>query len=154
MTGGRLLSLVDNIDSDHFMLTYGDGLSDINISDLHSFHLSHSSQVTISAVRPRARFGLLNICDDNRVNQFIEKPEADAGWINGGYMVINRSFLDTISSSDTVLEKEPLEHAASKGNLMAFKHHGFWQCMDTLRDYKHLEEIHKSGKAPWIRSES
>tara|TARA_E500000331_G_scaffold350256_1_gene394806 strand:+ start:2216 stop:2986 length:771 start_codon:yes stop_codon:yes gene_type:complete len=149
MTGGRVKRMRDYIkDDETFLLTYGDGLSNINIDELVSFHNSHKKMVTVSAVRPSARFGELDI-DNNKVISFQEKPQLNQGWINGGYFVINSSFFDLIHGDSTMLEREPLELAVAKGELMAYKHDGFWQCMDTKRDHDMLEDLWSSNKAPW-----
>lgn len=148
MTGGRLKRLKDYIGKDCFLLTYGDGLADINLKELLTFHKSHGKMVTISAVRPAARFGELAL-DGHQVMSFKEKPQTTTGWINGGYFVIEPEFFDFVAGDETVLESEPLEHVAAVGELMAYKHHGFWQCMDTKRDKDFLENLWQEGKAPW-----
>jgi len=129
------------------MVTYGDGVANIDVSSLVDFHFSHGKMVTITAVRPSARFGELKIVD-GLVEEFAEKPQATQGWINGGFFVINPEFLDLIEDDLTILEKSPLEVAASRGELMAFQHHGFWQCMDTKRDVEFLDSL-ANDKAPW-----
>jgi len=136
------------INNEAFMMTYGDGLSNINIDALLKFHKSHGKMVTISAVHPNARFGELEIID-NQVISFEEKPQTKQGWINGGYFIIEPEFFDLIDGDSTILEKEPLEKAAALGELMAFHHDGFWQCMDTKRDHDYLEELWESNSAPW-----
>jgi glucose-1-phosphate cytidylyltransferase len=148
MTGGRVKRMQKYIGNETFMLTYGDGLTDINIKDLLDFHKSHGKMVTISAVHPAARFGELDIIDE-KVVSFKEKPQVMQGWINGGYFIIEPSFFDLIDGDSSILEKAPLEKAAEIGELMAFKHKGFWQCMDTKRDRDHLEKLWNSGIAPW-----
>ena len=149
MTGGRVKRMKDYIkDDETFLLTYGDGLSDINIDDLLSFHHTHGKMVTVSAVRPTARFGELDIKND-KVISFQEKPQLNQGWINGGYFVVNASFFNLIDGDSTMLERQPLESAAAKGELMSYKHDGFWQCMDTKRDHDMLEELWDLKKAPW-----
>tara|TARA_B100001173_G_C15993855_1_gene550124 strand:+ start:394 stop:1164 length:771 start_codon:yes stop_codon:yes gene_type:complete len=149
MTGGRVKRMRDHFDEDEtFLLTYGDGLSDINIDELVNFHKEHKKMVTVSAVRPSARFGELDI-DDGKVLSFKEKPQLEQGWINGGYFVVNSSFFNLIDGDSTMLEREPLETVANMGELMAYKHDGFWQCMDTKRDHEMLEELWNSGAAPW-----
>ena len=130
------------------MLTYGDGVSNINIDALLEFHKSHGKMVTVSAVHPVARFGELNIKGKKVIN-FSEKPQINQGWINGGYFIIEPNFFDLIDNDNSILEREPLEKAAELGELMAFHHEGFWQCMDTKRDRDSLEELWLSGKAPW-----
>ncbi len=149
MTGGRLKRLKNYIGQEPFMLTYGDGVANVDIRELLAFHKSHGKMVTVTAVRPTARFGQLAI-HENQVTQFLEKPQATEGWINGGYFVMNPEFLDLISGDSTVLEKEPLEMAAQMNQLMAYPHHGFWQCMDTKRDVDALDALAITGdEAPW-----
>ena len=148
MTGGRVKRLAHFIDEEPFMLTYGDGLADIDFKALIDFHRGHGKMVTVTAVHPGARFGELEI-DDDRVTAFQEKPQTRHGWINGGFFVIEPEFIDLIENDQTVLEKEPLEQVAKLGELMAFLHDGFWQCMDTKRDRDLLEELWKQDKAPW-----
>jgi len=149
MTGGRVRRMKQFVDDgEPFLLTYGDGVSDINIDALLDFHRSHNKMVTVTAVRPAARFGELDI-NDGCVTAFQEKPQAGEGWVNGGYFVVNPSFFDLIVGDQVVLEREPLEHAAQMGELMAYTHSGYWQCMDTKRDRDSLEELWASGEAPW-----
>ena len=148
MTGGRVKRMQAFIGDEPFMLTYGDGLADININDLVSFHQDQGRIVTVTAVRPVARFGEL-VLKDNSVISFKEKPQVKSGWINGGYFVCQPEFFNFIAGDHTVLEAEPLEKAASEGELMAYKHNGFWQCMDTKRDRDHLEELYAKNQAPW-----
>jgi glucose-1-phosphate cytidylyltransferase len=148
MTGGRVKRMRDFIGEEPFLLTYGDGVADINISSLIDFHKSHGKMVTISAVHPSARFGELAI-NKNVVTSFKEKPQIDQGWINGGYFVIEPEFFDLIIDDNTILEKEPLESAAGLGELMAYQHNGFWQCMDTKRDRDSLELLWEKDSAPW-----
>ena len=148
MTGGRLKRLRDFIDGETFLLTYGDGLSNININNVIEFHKSHQKMITVSAVHPGARFGELEI-EGDQVMTFNEKPQTNQGWINGGYFVIEPEFIDLIEGDETILEKDPLEKAAAIGELMAYQHNGFWQCMDTKRDRDMLEELWKNHNAPW-----
>lgn len=149
MTGGRTKRMRDFVGNETFMLTYGDGVSNINIQSLLDFHYSHGKMVTLTAVRPAARFGELEISDeDNKVLSFEEKPQMHEGWINGGFFVIEPAFFDLIQDDSTMLEREPLEIAAKMGELMAYRHHGFWQCMDTKRDQELLEALWVKG-APW-----
>lgn len=148
MTGGRLLKIKKFLKNEAFMLTYGDGVANININELIRFHRSHGKMVTITAVRPNARFGELNI-EDNKVINFQEKPQMTQGWINGGFFVMESSFLDLLEDESTVLEGQPLELAAKMGELMAFYHSGFWQCMDTKRDKDYLDELTKNNVVPW-----
>lgn len=152
MTGGRLLRLKPLlIDGGTFMLTYGDGLSDVNIEELLSFHKSHGKVATVTAVRPPVRFGELSI-DYNKVLKFQEKPQAGEGWINGGFFVFEPEIFELIQNDETFLEREPLEQLAQKGDLMAYKHEGFWQCMDTIRDRDTLNAIFESGQVPWLNT--
>jgi|TARA_B110000008_G_scaffold255209_1_gene271748 glucose-1-phosphate cytidylyltransferase len=148
MTGGRLKRMKPFINNETFMLTYGDGVSNINIDSLVEFHKSHGKMVTVSAVHPNARFGELEIYK-NQVISFEEKPQTKKGWINGGYFVIEPEFFDLIEGDQSMLEKEPLEKAAALGELMAFHHDGFWQCMDTKRDRDYLEDLWKNDNALW-----
>lgn len=148
MTGGRVKRFQSIICNEPFMLTYGDGLSDINIDELLDFHRKHGKMVTVTAVRPAARFGELTI-KDRQITSFAEKPQTGTGWINGGYFVINPDFFDLIENDFTVLEREPLEQAAVMGELMAFLHEGFWQCVDTKRDKDILEGFWAEGNIPW-----
>ena len=149
MTGGRLKRMKSYISKDPFFLTYGDGVADINLDELLDFHKKHKKMVTVTAVRPAARFGELKI-DNGLVKSFKEKPQTDQGWINGGYFVINASFIELIENDETILERAPLEIAAKNGELMAYKHEGFWQCMDTKRDRDYLESLIANDNAPWI----
>jgi glucose-1-phosphate cytidylyltransferase len=147
MTGGRAKRMKSFMANETFMLTYGDGVANIDISALLNFHQSHGKMVTMTAVRPAARFGELEL-EANQVVNFEEKPQMHNGWINGGYFVIEPSFFDLISGDLTLLEREPLEQAANMGELMAYRHEGFWQCMDTKRDHELLESLWLKG-APW-----
>ena len=147
MTGGRVKRLQKLIGNETCMLTYGDGLADINLNTLLAFHKSHGKLVTVSAVRPPARFGAIELKGDQVVS-FKEKSYLNEGWINGGFFVIEPGFFNFIDGDDTYLEREPLEKAANKGELVAYKHTGFWQCMDTKRDLDNLEEVYSKG-APW-----
>ena len=148
MTGGRLKRLKEVIGNETFMLTYGDGLSNINLKELLEFHKKNKKIVTVSAVRPPARFGFIKFKDD-KVLSFKEKSKLDVGWINGGFFVMEPKFLDYIKGDSTYLEREPLEKIAKEGNMCAYKHSGFWQCMDTLRDKIVLEELIREGNPPW-----
>ena len=149
LTGGRLKRVADFIEEEEmFFFTYGDGLSDVDISLEAKFHKSHGKIATVLAVRPPGRFGSLNIKGD-MVHGFIEKPKGDGAWINGGFFVLSPRVLDYIQGDQSRWEGEPLVHLASDGELMAFPHYGFWQPMDTLREKNLLEELWQSGKAPW-----
>lgn len=148
MTGGRVKRMKDYIGNESFLLTYGDGLADIDINLLIKFHKNHGKMVTVSAVHPGARFGELSL-DGDIVTSFKEKPQTSQGWINGGYFVIEPEFFELIDDDSTILEQSPLEKASQMGELMSFQHNGFWQCMDTKRDRDYLESLWKSNDAPW-----
>jgi glucose-1-phosphate cytidylyltransferase len=149
LTGGRLRRLAPYLRNEGtFMLTYGDGVSDINLCELLSFHQRHGRLATITAVRPPARFGTM-VFDGEQVIDFKEKPQTQEGWINGGFFVFEPEVLDYIDGDDTVLEAEPLERLAQDRELMAFQYDGFWQCMDTLRDRNRLEALWEAGNPPW-----
>jgi glucose-1-phosphate cytidylyltransferase len=147
-TGGRVKRLAPYLGAGTFMLTYGDGLSDIDLNRLLRFHKDHGRLATVTAVRPPARFGKLDIIG-NRVDSFSEKPQIEEGWINGGFFVLEPGVFDYIDGDDTAWEREPLERLAASGELMAYQHDSFWQCMDTLRDKNLLERLWESGDAPW-----
>tara|TARA_B100001115_G_C15742176_1_gene362265 strand:- start:93 stop:794 length:702 start_codon:yes stop_codon:yes gene_type:complete len=147
-TGGRCKIISKEIGNERAFLTYGDGLSDININKLLDFHISNKKIITVSAVHPSARFGELHL-EGDRVISFKEKPQLQSGWINGGFFVIEPEFYNFINKQDVMLEREPLEAAAMKSELYAFKHEGFWQCMDTRRDHHLLETLWQSNDAPW-----
>ncbi|HEX6309669.1 MAG TPA: glucose-1-phosphate cytidylyltransferase [Longimicrobiales bacterium] len=148
LTGGRIGRLRSWIGDEPFMLTYGDGLGDVDIRRLVEFHRAHGRLATVTAVRPPARFGGLTLNGDMVAN-FSEKPQTDEGWINGGYFVFEPAIFDYIGGDDTILEREPLERLAQDEQLIAFRHEGFWQPMDTLREKQLLETLWASGKAPW-----
>ena len=150
MTGGRIKRIAKYIEEDDFMLTYGDGLCDVNLQELAEFHKNSGKIATITAVQPGGRFGRLDISSDNRIMNFAEKKIEDGGWINGGFMVLNRKIFDYIDDDKTVFEKTPMETLCRENELQAYKHYGFWKCMDTLRDKNSLEELLDSGEAPWI----
>lgn len=155
LTGGRLKRLESLLkDEERFMLTYGDGVCSVNISSLVDSHLKSKSVGTVTAVRPSARFGEMSIDATGIVTDFQEKPQTMQGWINGGFFVFEREFFAYLDDDNTILERKPLESLASGRSLNAFQHHGFWQCMDTLRDKKYLNELWKSGDAPWIKNAS
>ena len=149
MTGGRVKRLQSFIGNETFMLTYGDGVADINLDAVLKFHKSHGKMVTLSAVRPAARFGDLEF-DGDRVSSFQEKSQLHEGWINGGFFIIEPEFFDLIDDDSQMFEREPLERAVAAGELMAFKHQGFWHCMDTKRDRDLLESMWEKD-APWTR---
>jgi len=148
MTGGRLGRVRDYLDEENFCFTYGDGVSDINISKLIETHEKNKLKATLTAVQPPGRFGALNL-HINKITSFQEKPVGDGGWVNGGFFVCSPTVLDSIKGDNTIWEREPLETIAAEGNLGAYFHHGFWQPMDTLRDKIHLEELWAANKAPW-----
>jgi glucose-1-phosphate cytidylyltransferase len=147
-TGGRVTRLRDVLGQEPFMLTYGDGVSDVDLAELLRFHHANRCVATLTAVRPPARFGGL-IFDENLVTQFSEKPQIGEGWINGGFMVLEPSVFDYLAGDDTSLETDALEQLASERKLAAFRHDRFWQCMDTLREKRYLESLWNAGKAPW-----
>ena len=147
-TGGRIKRLIPYMDNETFMLTWGDGVSDINLQDLLAFHRSHGKLATLTAVHPPARFGHLEL-DCDQIVEFSEKPQTREGWINGAFFVLEPEVYDYIDSDETQWEKEPLERLAKDGQLMAYKYTGFWQCMDTLRDKRRLESFWQNGNAPW-----
>ncbi len=151
MTGGRIKRIRDYVGDETFMLTYGDGVCDLNIKDLLKFHKKHGKIATITAVQPGGKFGALKINDSNVIESFVEKSKADGGWINGGYMVLEPEVFDYIEGDSTVFEKAPLETLAKEGNLVAYKYDGFWQCMDVLKDKNYLEDLIASGDAPWMK---
>ncbi len=148
-TGGRVKRIQPYVGNETFMLTYGDGVSDIDIKRLLEFHRSHGKTATITATQPGARFGAMDLTEDVVVRSFKEKPKGDGGWINAGFFVFEPQVFDHISGDSVFLEKEPLETLAGAGQLVANKHKGFWQPMDTLRDKNLLEDLWKAGKAPW-----
>ena len=149
MTGGRLKRVSDHVkDEDSFCLTYGDGVSDVNITELIAFHKAQKVKATLTATIPPGRFGALDM-EGTKVNSFREKPKGDGSMINGGFFVLSPSVLDYLEDDQTIWEREPLERLAEEGNLAAFQHQGFWQPMDTLRDKQYLEELWQLGKAPW-----
>ena len=147
-TGGRLKRVAQYLEDDTFCMTYGDGLSDLDIGAEIAFHNQHGRMATICAVQPPGRFGSLNL-DDAKVVNFQEKPHGDGAWINGGFFVLSRRVLDFVSDDHILWEREPLERLSADGELFAFRHNGFWQPMDTLRDKNHLEDLWNSGKALW-----
>ena len=147
MTGGRLHRMKDRIGNETFMLTYGDGVSNVDINKLIKFHRAHGKIATVTAVRPTARFGGITFNGDSVIN-FKEKPQTGEGWINGGFFVFEPAVFDYLHGDETVLEADPLERLAEAGQLMAYRHEGYWQCMDTIRDKNHLEDLWKA-EAPW-----
>lgn len=149
MTGGRVKRVKDYISDEPFMLTYGDGVSDLDIGKLVTFHKSHGKMVTMSAYNAGQRFGVLETAKDGRITQFREKTQGDGSLINIGFMVCQPEFIEYIEDDTTVLEKDPLERVAKDSQLMAYRHEGFWQCMDTVREKEQLEKLWASGNAPW-----
>jgi len=147
-TGGRVKRLEKWLKDETFMLTYGDGVSDVNLQDLVSFHRAHGCAATITAVRPPARFGGL-IFEGDSVAEFTEKPQVGEGWINGGFMVLEPKIFKYLDGDQSILEKDGLERLARERQLVAYRHDNFWQCMDTLRDKRLLESLWQQGKAPW-----
>ncbi|MDQ6829558.1 MAG: glucose-1-phosphate cytidylyltransferase [Gemmatimonadota bacterium] len=148
-TGGRIKRLREWLGGERFMLTYGDGVCDVNLQSLLAFHQAHGKLATVTAVRPPARFGGLRLGDSDEVIEFEEKPQVGEGWINGGFFVLEPGVLDFIEGDDTLWERGPLEALAAKGELRAYRHEGFWQCMDTVRDLRLLESLWADGSAPW-----
>ena len=152
MTGGRLKRVRQHIGNETFCLTYGDGVSDIDIKALIDFHKNQNALVTLTAVQPPGRFGAFSLNrDESKINTFMEKPKGDGAWINGGFFVVEPEAFDQIEDDTTVWEKQPLESLAQQGRLAAFRHYGFWQPMDTLRDKMMLEDLIENSQAPWIK---
>ncbi|MBE6531624.1 MAG: glucose-1-phosphate cytidylyltransferase [Ruminococcaceae bacterium] len=149
MTGGRIKRIKPYLDGEPFMMTYGDGVSDIDLNALEAFHRSHGKLATMTVVNASQRFGVINMTPGGQITSFREKKNIDGIPINGGYMVLDPRVLDYIDGDSTIFEKEPLERLVGDGQLMAYRHDGFWQCMDTMRDKEELELIWNSGKAPW-----
>ena len=149
MTGGRIKRVEKYIQDETFLLTYGDGLSDVNITDLIKFHQSHGKKITMTAVQPAGRYGTLSLGDNNIISSFEEKPKGDGLWINGGFFICEPEVLHEIDGDATIFEKEPLKNMANSNQLIAYKHTGFWQCMDTLRDKVILTQMWDNQTAPW-----
>lgn len=147
-TGGRIKRLAPHLGGTTFMLTWGDGVADVNLQDLLAFHRSHGRLATVTAVRPPARYGYMKF-DGDQVVEFTEKPQIGEGWINGAFFVLEPGVFDYIDGDETVWEREPMERLSKDGQLMAFRHRSFWQCMDTLREKYILESLWESGQAPW-----
>jgi glucose-1-phosphate cytidylyltransferase len=148
MTGGRLKRVQPYLGDEDFCLTYGDGVADVNITDLLAFHRDHGREATVTAVQPAGRFGVLDL-DGSRVNAFEEKPVGDNNWVNGGYFVLKPSVFSHLEGDSTIWERAALEDIAAKGELRAYRHHGFWYAMDTVRDMQHLQGLWNSGSPPW-----
>lgn len=149
MTGGRIKRIQQHIGNETFLLTYGDGVGNVNIQELLNFHKKHGKLLTVTAVQPSGRFGALNINDSGSVTSFLEKPKGDGAWINGGYFVCDPGIFNYISGDNTIWEKEPMEQMAKEGQMVAYKHTGYWKPMDTLRDKQELDAEWNSGKASW-----
>lgn len=148
MTGGRLKRVEKYVDGDELLLTYGDGLADVDLGKLVAFHRSHGRLATVTTVRPVSRFGLMDLADDGVVRSFAEKPTLD-GWVSAGYFVLNRKVFDYISGDSCIFEREPMERLAREGQLVAYRHDGFFFAMDTFREFKYLNDIWNEGTAPW-----
>jgi glucose-1-phosphate cytidylyltransferase len=148
MTGGRIKRLAAWLQDETFLMTYGDGVANVDVRKLIDFHRKHGKLATVTIVRPPARFGNMQL-EGDRIVSFFEKPQMGEGWINGGFFVLEPQILDYIEGDETSFERQPLENLAGDGQLMAYKHQGFWQCMDTLRDMHYLEKLYKQGNAPW-----
>jgi glucose-1-phosphate cytidylyltransferase len=149
MTGGRIKRIQNHIGNEPFLLTYGDGVSNVDISELVKFHKSNGKLCTVTAVQPSGRFGALNLSENDQVHSFMEKPKGDGSWINGGFFVCEPEVFNYINGDSTVFEKEPMENIAAEGEMIAFKHNGFWKPMDTLRDKHELEADWQSNEAKW-----
>ena len=149
LTGGRILRLKKFIKEDEFLMTYGDGLSNINLKKLISFHYQSKSIATLSAVRPPVRFGEIYISKKGKINKFKEKPQSSKNWINGGFFVMNKNIFNYLKNDKTILERQPLETLAKQKKLSGYKHFSFWQCMDTMRDKIYLNKLWKENKSPW-----
>lgn len=150
MTGGRIKRASQYVNEETFMLTYGDGIGNIDIPQLLQFHKTHKKAITLTSVQPEGRFGSLNINDQNKVESFLEKPKGEGGWINAGFFVCDPTIFDYIEGDNTIFEKDPLESLAKDGELYTYKHSGFWKPMDNIRDKNQLEELIESGRAPWV----
>lgn len=153
MTGGRIKRIAPYVGDEPFLMTYGDGLSDVDLEQLLTFHRKHGKFATLTAIQPGGRFGVLDIDGEQSVRRFAEKAKEDGGWINGGFMVLEPEVFSYIEGDSTFFEREPLEHLAKDGQLSAYKHDGFWKCMDTLRDKEALDFLWNSGQAAWKRWE-
>lgn len=149
LTGGRIKRIQPYVENEPFMLTYGDGVCDVNIKKLEDYHKKSGKLVTLTAILPEGRFGVLDINSESQIMRFAEKKKEDGGWINGGYMVLEPEVFEYIEGDDTVFEKAPLERLSMEGQLQAYKYGGFWKCMDTMRDKLQLEEMLKKNIAPW-----
>lgn len=150
MTGGRIKRIQKYIGKERFMLTYGDGVANINIKKLMEFHLQHKKAITLTSVLPEGRYGSLDIDAGNKIERFFEKPKGDNVWINGGFFICEPEIFNYLENDATIFEREPLEKLAKNGQLYGYKHEGFWKCMDTLRDKNQLNEMWENNKAPWV----
>jgi glucose-1-phosphate cytidylyltransferase len=148
MTGGRVKRIEKYLDTDTFMLSYGDGVADVNIADLIEFHKDHGRLATVTTVRPISRYGSVSIQPNGKVGHFLEKPQSD-GWVSAGFFILNHGIFDYLGGDDCIFEREPLERLAAAGELMAYQHDGFFYAMDTYREYQHLNELWAKGTAPW-----
>ena len=149
LTGGRIKRIKEHVNNETFMLTYGDGVSDVDINELLKFHKIHGKYCTVTSVQPSGRFGALDIDVNNEVKSFIEKPRGDGAWVNGGFFICEPAIFNYIDGDTTVWEKEPMETIANQGQMLTYKHHGFWKPMDTLRDKQELEHDWVIGQAKW-----
>ncbi len=149
MTGGRIKYAQKYVGNEPFLCTYGDGVSNVNITELVAYHKAHGKLMTMTAIQPEGRYGALDFAESDRINSFLEKPKGDGSWINGGFFVCQPEVFGYIAGNSTTFEKEPIETIAKEGELMGYKHDGFWQCMDTLRDKNKLEELWDSSTPPW-----
>lgn len=149
MTGGRIKRIRDYVGDEAFLLTYGDGVSNVDISSLSAFHRAHGKLATMTAVQPLGRYGSIEVDRENNIMNFQEKPKGDGAWVNGGFFVLEPAVFDCIDGDDTIWEKQPLERLSRDGQLVAYKHHDFWRCMDTLRDKVELERLWSTGSPPW-----
>ena len=150
-TGGRIKRAAQHIDNQTFMLTYGDGLADIDLIQLSSFHEKHGGMATMTSVQLASRFGIIEIGENQRVTQFKEKPKENEAWINGGFFICEPGILDYIENDSTTFEKDPLATLANEGKLFTYQHHGFWKCMDTLRDKRELDKLSNNSPIPWLK---
>lgn len=149
MTGGRIQQARPYLNEEPFMLTYGDGVSNVDLKALKAFHEAHTGDITMTSVQPDGRFGIIVTGNNEQIVSFKEKPKVDEGWINGGFFMCNPEVIDYIEGSETVFEQAPLENLAKDGKLYTYRHNGFWKCMDTLRDKKQLDDMWESGHSPW-----
>ena len=149
LTGGRIKRIEKYVDGEPFMLTYGDGVADINLKKLAAFHKKHGKMVTVTAIQPSGKFGALELGGQDKVTSFYEKPHGDGAWVNGGFFIMQPEIFSYIGGDDSIWERQPIERIAKENNLMAYKHSGFWKCMDTLKDRMDLEKYWNEGNPPW-----